>query len=48
MDATPNTVNYMVSGYIIFGAVMVSYLISLYSRWRSLKNEQQMLDDMQK
>ena len=48
MDATPNTMNYMVSGYLIFGVVMVAYLFSLYSRWRNLENEQKMLDDVQK
>ncbi len=48
MDATPNTVNYLVSGYVIFGVVMTAYLFSLYNRWRSLENEQKMLDDLPK
>jgi len=48
MDAIPNTLDYMVGGYVVFAVVMVIYLVSLYTRWRSLENEQKMLDDMQK
>jgi hypothetical protein len=48
MDAIPNTFDYMVGGYVVFAVVMIAYLASLYTRWRSLENEQKMLDDMQK
>jgi hypothetical protein len=48
MDATPNTVNYMVSGYVIFAVVMVAYVFSLYNRWKNLKNEQKSLDEIEK
>jgi hypothetical protein len=43
-----DTLNYLVGGYVIFAVVMVFYLVSLYTRWRGLENEQKMLDDMQK
>jgi hypothetical protein len=48
MDATPNTVNYMIGGYVVFAVVMVVYILSLYTRWRSLQNEQKMLEEMEK
>ena len=45
MDATPNTMNYMVGGYVVFAVVTLAYIWSLVSRWNNLKREQQMLDD---
>ena len=48
MDATPDTFNYMVSGYVIFAVVMLVYLGSLVSRWNNLKREKQMLDEIEK
>lgn len=48
MDTTPDTVNYMVAGYVVFAIVMVSYLASLVIRWRNLKREQQSLDEIAK
>jgi hypothetical protein len=47
MDATPDTLNYMVSGYAIFAVVMLVYTVSLVSRWNSLKREKQMLDEIE-
>lgn len=48
MEATPDTLNYMLSGYIIFAIVMLVYIASLVSRWNNLKREQQMLDEIAK
>jgi hypothetical protein len=48
MEATPNTVNYMIGGYVVFAVVLAIYIASLYSRWRSLQNEQKMLNEMEK
>lgn len=47
MDATPNTLNYMIAGYAVFAVVMSLYIASLVNRWNNLKREQQMLDEMQ-
>jgi hypothetical protein len=47
MDATPDTINYMVSGYIIFAGVMLVYIVSLISRWNNLNREKQMLDEIE-
>ena len=47
MNATPDTLSYMISGYVIFAIVMVTYLGSLFSRWNNLKREQQMLEEIE-
>jgi len=48
MEGTPNTLNYMVGGYIFFAVCMSIYVFSLVSRWNSLKREQQLLDELVK
>jgi hypothetical protein len=47
MDATVNTLNYMIGGYVVFAVVMVIYIVSLISRWNSLKAEQKMLGEIE-
>jgi hypothetical protein len=47
MDATPDTINYMVSGYVIFAVVMLIYIVSLVSRWNNLNREKQILDEIE-
>jgi hypothetical protein len=46
MDAIPNTLNYMIGGYIVFAVVMVAYVASLISRWKNLQSEQRMLEEV--
>ena len=48
MDTTPDTLGFMISGYVVFAVVMGSYIASLISRWNNLKREKQMLDDLEK
>jgi hypothetical protein len=48
MDATPDTINYMVSGYVVFAVVMLVYIVSLVSRWKNLNREMQTLDEIEK
>jgi hypothetical protein len=48
METIPDSVNYMIAGYTVFAIVMVSYLSSLYMRWRNLEREQHMLDEIAK
>jgi hypothetical protein len=48
MGTIPDTTNYMIAGYTVFSIVMVSYLVSLYTRWRKLEREQQILDEIAK
>ena len=35
----PETGSYMIAGYIIFGLVISSYLLSLYLRWRKARKD---------
>ena len=46
MNTTPDTVNYMIAGYVVFAVVMIAYLVSLYTRWRNLERDQRMLDEI--
>lgn len=48
MEPTPNTLNYMLSGYIIFTVVFFGYLAYLALRWKNLRAEEKMLDEMEK
>ena len=48
MDVTPDTMNYMISGYVVFAVVMLIYIVSLVSRWNNLNREKQMLDEIDK
>ena len=47
MEATVDTLNYMVAGYVVFAVVMLVYVFSLISRWNGLKAEQQMLGEIE-
>ena len=42
---TPNTINYMLAGYIIFSVTFFGYLVSLYLRWKNLQTEYQSLQE---
>lgn len=48
MEPTPNTLNYMLSGYAIFAIVFFGYLAYLALRWKNLRAEEKMLDEMEK
>ena len=48
MDTTPDTLNYMIAGYIVFTIIMSAYLFSLYKRWRNLEHELHILDEIGK
>ena len=45
---TPDTLNYMIAGYVVFTIIMLGYLANLYQRWRNLKNELNALDEIEK
>jgi ribosomal protein S17E len=43
MNEIPDTLNYMIAGYILFGAGILGYITSLVVRWKKIirqKNEQ--------
>ncbi len=48
MEPTPDTVNYMIGGYILFTVVMVAYVASLIARWNNLKREELTLKELEK
>jgi hypothetical protein len=47
MESTPDTVNYLIGGYVFFSVVMLAYTASLFLRWRSLKQEQETLEQLE-
>ena len=44
--ATANTTNYYIAGYVVFFLVMTLYLASLVIRYRNLKQEFDLLNDL--
>ena len=48
MEPTLATLNYMIAGYVVFALIMGLYLVNLYQRWQSLKNELRSLDESEK
>jgi hypothetical protein len=44
---TPNTINYMLAGYIVFSVAFFGYLVSLWVRWRGLQAEEQSLQEVE-
>ena len=42
------TTNYMIAGYAVIFGVMLIYLVSLFIRWRNLKQNAQMLEELEK
>lgn len=42
------TLNYMIGGYAVFFTVLAAYLISLFIRLRNLRQESQMLQEIEK
>jgi hypothetical protein len=45
---TPQTTNYMILGYVVFFSVMIIYLISLAVRSRSLHQDLELLQELEK
>ena len=46
MEGPANTLNYMIAGYAVIFTVMVIYLASLVVRWRNLRQDQEMLEQI--
>jgi hypothetical protein len=40
------TTNYMIAGYTVIFGVMLVYLVSLVVRWRNLKQDAQVLQEL--
>jgi len=48
LENPPDTSQYMVAGYAIAFGVMIIYVVSLFIRFRNLKRDLSMLEDMDK
>jgi NADH:ubiquinone oxidoreductase subunit 4 (subunit M) len=48
MEVTPDTINYMIGGHILFAVVMIVYVASLALRWNNLKREEVALKELEK
>jgi len=44
---TPDTTNYLILGYAVFFIVMMIYLFSLYWRGRNLKQDVELLEELE-
>lgn len=44
---TPDTSSYMIAGYAVAFVVMGMYIASLIIRWRNLRQDEQMLSDLE-
>lgn len=42
------TLSYMIGGYAVIFSVMIIYLGSLVVRWRNLRQDEEMLNEMEK
>ena len=47
-DVTPDTSGYMIAGFVISFVVMGLYVASMYLRARSLRQDQSLLEEMEK
>jgi hypothetical protein len=46
-EGPANTVNYMIAGYTVFFTVMILYLTSLLVRYRNLKQDLDVLQEVE-
>ncbi len=48
MQGPADTLNYMIAGYAVIFTVMIIYFASLVIRWRNLRQDQEMLEHLEK
>lgn len=46
-EATPDTVGYLIAGYVVIFGLIGLFLFSLVSRWRNLKKDLSLLDEIE-
>jgi hypothetical protein len=44
---TPNTLDYMLAGYLIFSVAFFGYLVYLWLRWKGLQTEEKSLQEIE-
>lgn len=47
MEGPANTLNYMIAGYTVIFVVIFAYLASLVIRWRNLRQDEDLLKDLE-
>lgn len=47
MDQPANTVSYFVAGYVVIFGAMIAYLVSLVVRWRNLRQDEEVLQQIE-
>ena len=47
-EAPAETTGYMIFGYTVIFGTMLIYLISLFTRWRNFKKDEELLEEMEK
>jgi hypothetical protein len=45
MDEPLNTISYFIAGFTVIFSAILLYMLSLYIRWRNLKQEEEILKD---
>lgn len=46
MEQPADTVSYFIAGYVVIFGVMIVYLASLIIRWRNLKQDEALLNEL--
>lgn len=46
-EATPDTVGYLIAGYVVIFGLIGLFLFSLVSRWRNLKKDLSLLNELE-
>ncbi len=47
MQGPADTLNYMIAGYAVIFVILIIYLVSLVVRWRGLRRDEEMLDQIE-
>jgi hypothetical protein len=47
LQETPNTVNYLILGYVIISGVGLGYVLSMWLRQRNLKRDLEVIERLQ-
>ena len=48
MEGPADTLTYMIAGYAVIFGIMLVYLASLIIRWRNLRQDEELLEQLEK
>ncbi len=48
MEGPADTLSYMIAGYAVIFGIMLVYLASLVIRWRNLRQDEELLEELEK